>query len=171
MLLGWLLGAGTQFLRDRRQAQIALMLVGNELIGNIAQLDLAQRLGADDHGVHTSHWLRRWRLSRTAYDQQGAMAFTLLDAEDIAKLQDAYHALDAAELLLEAAREGVIELHGTDPRQPRTWTRALTSLEVDAESREKLGIQLDAPFKAHEVVNRALPPRRGAKRDLTTDDQ
>jgi hypothetical protein len=43
------------------------------------------------------------------------MAFTLLDAEDIAKLQDAYHALDAAELLLEAARDGVIELHGTDP--------------------------------------------------------
>lgn len=36
------------------------------------------------------------------------MALTRLDADAALKVQDAYHALDAAELLLEAAREGVI---------------------------------------------------------------
>lgn len=56
VVLGWVLGAGTQLLRDRRQAQIALMLIHNELIGNIAQLDLAQTQGIEDEGVYLSHW-------------------------------------------------------------------------------------------------------------------
>jgi hypothetical protein len=41
IVLGWGLGVGTQIWRDRRQARIALMLIHNELLGSIAQLDLA----------------------------------------------------------------------------------------------------------------------------------
>jgi hypothetical protein len=46
------------------------------------------------------------------------MATTLRDADAAWKVQDAYHALDAAELLLEAAREGVIALRGADLSAP-----------------------------------------------------
>lgn len=160
VVLGWVLGAGTQLLRDRRQAQIALMLIHNELIGNIAQLDLAQTQGIEDEGVYLSHWSRRWRLSRSAWDQQGAMALTRLDADAALKVQDAYHALDPAELLLEAAREGVIAVRGADLSAPENADAVAQLAATDAESREKLGVQLKALFEAEEAVNRALPSRR-----------
>jgi hypothetical protein len=165
VVLGWVLGAATQLLRDRRQAQIALMLIHNELIGNIAQLDLAQNAGVDeDDRVHLSHWARRWRLSRSAWDQQGAMALTRLDADAAWKVQDAYHALDAAELLLEAAREGVIALRGADLPAPENADAVARLATTDAESREKLGVQLRALFEAEEALNRALPSRRRVAR-------
>jgi hypothetical protein len=161
VVLGWILGAGTQYLRDRRQAQIALMLINNELIGNIAQLDLAQNAGIDEDGrVHLSHWARQWRLARNAWDQQGGTALTLLGGDAARKVQNAYHALDAAELLLEAAREGVIALRGADLSAPENADAVAQLATTDAESREKLGVQLRALFEAEKAVTQALPSRR-----------
>ena len=49
-----------QVLRDRRQATIALALVQNELLGNVAQLELTLEWGAEEEGVRPSSWLKRW---------------------------------------------------------------------------------------------------------------
>jgi hypothetical protein len=168
--LGWVLAAGTQLLRDRRQAEIALMLVNSELIGNIAQLDLARRPSGDEGEVHLSHWYKRWKLSRAAYDQQGALALMRLDAEGVAKVQDGYHALDAAELLLEEAREGVTAVRGADLSAPENAEAVARLVEFDATSRAKLRIQLNALVEAQRVVNRALPAKRRLKGELTLED-
>jgi hypothetical protein len=157
VVLGWLLGVGTQLWRDRRQARIALTLVHNELLGNIAQLDLAHRTGIEEDGtLRPSHWYKRWRLSRTAWEQHGAVALSGLGEDGIWALQEAYHALDAAELLLEEAREGVIAVREVDLSAPENAALAARAASADADSRERLGIQLAALRKAHDAVDRKL---------------
>jgi hypothetical protein len=146
--LGWVLGAGTQIWRDRRQARIALTLVHNELLGIIAQLDLAMRTGANAKPLRTSHWYKRWKLSRTAWEQQGAVAMLDLDGDEAWEIHNAYHALDAAELLFEETREAVIALGEAvgnlgDPKIASSNPQeAATFARLDAEAREKLGIQI-----------------------------
>jgi hypothetical protein len=121
--LGWLCGAATQIWRDRGQARIALTLVHNELLGNIAQIDLAQRMGIDEHGtIQLSHWYRRWRLSRRAWDQHGPIVLGKLDDRAAFAVQGAYHALDAAELLNDASREAVIAVRDVKLSDPPTPT-------------------------------------------------
>ena len=155
--LGWLLGVGTQIWRDRRQERIALSLLHNEVLGNIAQLDLARRMGVDASGtIQLSHWERRWRLSRQAWDRHGATAMGALDDDAIAAVQDSHHALDAAELLLEEGREAVIavrELELTTGDNAAAVDRVETE---DAGRRERLGVQLDALHKAHEAIDQKL---------------
>jgi hypothetical protein len=160
VLLGWALAAGTQILRDRRQAQLALMLVHNELLGNTAQLDLAQRPDPEGEDLRLSRWMRRWRLSRAVWDQQGAMALSLLDADAVRKVQDAYHALDAAEIALEEAREGVIAVKGIDLSAPENAEAVAALAAADAETRERLEFHATAMLEAAETLNRALPARQ-----------
>jgi hypothetical protein len=167
VVLGWVLAEGTQLLRDRREAHMALVLVHNELLGNIAQLDLARRTSTDEEQPELRRWFKRWRLSRAAYDRQGALALTRLDADGVAILQDAYHALDAAGLLLDEAREGVIAAGGLDLSAPENADALARVMRADAQAREKLGIQIDALVQAQDVVNRALPAKYRLEGELT----
>jgi hypothetical protein len=154
--LGWGLAAGTQIWRDRRQARIALNLVHNELLGNIARLDLARRGGDDDEPPSPSHWYKRWKLSRTAWDQHGGAAMQLLDKEAAMCVQDAYHALDAAELLFEEARDAVAEFASADRPTTELVEFAAAFARLDTASREKIGIQLAALERAHAALDRRL---------------
>lgn len=162
VVLGWVLGAGTQWWRDRRQATIALTLIHNELLGNIAQLDLALTSGAGVTPPQPSHWYKRWKLSRTAWEQQGGVAMLLLNGEDAWKVHAAYHALDAGELLFEETREAVVALGRAvgnlgDPEIVKlNPVPAKQFADLDAEARRKLGIQLDQLHESHEVLDHNL---------------
>lgn len=168
VVLGWGLGAGTQIWRDRRQAKIALTLIHNEILGNIAQLDLALTSGADGAPPRPSHWYKRWKLSRTAWEQQGAVGMVLLDGNDAWKIHGAYHALDAADLLFDEAREGVVALGQAvgDLSSPDIAKRNPEAFEMftrlDADSRRKLQVQLEALHDAHDVLDRHLRLRKHA---------
>jgi hypothetical protein len=159
VVLGWLLGAGTQIVRDRRQAAIALALVQNELLGNVAQLELALEWGVEEEGVRPTSWLKRWKLSRMAWEQHGPAAMTLLDAADAWKVHQAYHALDAAELLFDEAREAVAELKQVDLVASENAARVREIAALDAEARKKLELQIRALWDAAEVVDRPLRRR------------
>ena len=162
ILLGWGLGAGTQMLRDRRQTRVALALIHNELLGTIAQLDLAAQADAPGLGLRPARWYKRWKLARTAWDQHGAVAMLSLDADDATKVHAAYHALDAAELLFEEAREAVIALgqavgNLADVDVASQNPEAATQFaELDARAREKLETQLTALHEAHDVLDSRL---------------
>ena len=144
VVLGWLLGAGTQIVRDRRQAAIALALVQNELLGNVAQLELALEWGVEEEGVRPTSWLKRWKLSRMAWEQHGPAAMTLLDA---------------AELLFDEAREAVAEIKQVDLVAPENAARVREIAALDAEARKKLELQIRALWDAAEVVDRPLRRR------------
>lgn len=162
VVLGWILGTATQALRDRRSARIALMLIHNELLGDIAQLDLAASEGDAEAVPAPSHWYRRWKLSRAAWDQQGSIAMLRLEGDDAWKVYEAYHALDASQLLLDGTREGVVALgeavgNLADPSvRAANPAAAAQFLSADADSREGLRNQLAALHAAHAVLDRHL---------------
>ena len=161
IVLGWILGAATEMWRESKRARIALMIIHNELLGNMAQLDLALRADVDEP-PQPSRWYKRWKLTRTAWEQQGALAMLRLDGEDAWTVHGAYHALDASELLFDEAREGVVALGQAvgnlgDPAIAAANPAAAEQFaSLDALSREKLRIQLDALSAAHQVLDRHL---------------
>lgn len=162
IVLGWVLGAGTQLWRDHRHARIALTLIHNEIVGNIAQLELARNEDADLEPRRPSHWYKRWKLSHTAWNQQGAIAMLRLDGNDAWTVHEAYHALDAADVLLQQAREGIIALGeavgnlGDRSVAENNPGPAADFAAFDAECRERIGTQLSVLHAAHALLDRHL---------------
>jgi hypothetical protein len=85
-----------------------------------------------------------------------------LSADDALAVHGAYHALDASELLLDEAREGVTALGQSVGNLADAEVAALHPdaaaqfARLDAESRQRLENQLDALWAAHAVLDRRL---------------
>lgn len=141
---GWLLGAGWQAWRERREARFAAWLVLSELIGNTAQLEQAREW---------KRWTERRALSQTAFDAYGPQVMRILSPDGALAVIAAYHAVRTTEAMLDNARDSLRnQLTQGGKHRPPEKPGASWQTQAEAGLRQKI----DHALELQETAKQAL---------------
>jgi hypothetical protein len=141
---GWLLGAGWQAWRERREGRFAAWLVLSELMGNTAQLE---------HAREPKRWTERRALSQTAFDAYGPRVLRILRPEGALAVIAAYQAVRATEAMLDNARNSRKSQSSQGGKhQPPEKPGASWQAQAEADLRQKIDHALELQESAKEAL-------------------
>jgi hypothetical protein len=141
---GWLLGAGWQAWRERREGRFAAWLILSELIGNTAQLE---------HAREPKRWTERRAFSQTAFDAYGPKVLRILRPEGALAVIAAYQAVRTTEAMLDNARDSLKNQQTQGGKhQPPEKPGASWQAQAEAGLRQKI----DHALQLQESAKQAL---------------